>query len=319
MLRKHRLEIVLVAAIALTTAFYVRASYIPSFSDRHVDVAEQKYDYDVGEPGSWFSAWSLGDGQAFVMIALDPSGNKLDEEIDEAGYRFARAGYGWATYAAALGQNEAIPYALAIVGTASLVALIVMAVRLRPRLGRRAWFVLANPAIYIGFGGDTSEPLAVLLLTMAMASSGWVAAVLLGVTRPTFLIGLWGQWRKFIAGLASAVLLGTYSLLTFGSDALIPSGGRIGWPLTSYFEHSSFWGWVLATCAVATLILGIRRREWAWILGGLFALSFGADVLRDPVNTWRAAGFLPVLWAFGAGYDASESETVSKDVAAAGI
>ena len=36
--------------------------------------SELRYDFDVGEPGPWFSDWSLGDGQAYVMIALDPSG-----------------------------------------------------------------------------------------------------------------------------------------------------------------------------------------------------------------------------------------------------
>lgn len=59
----------------------------------HVEVSEQKYEFEVGEPGKWFTAWSLGDGQAYAMIAADPSGELLATNISEAGYRFARAGF----------------------------------------------------------------------------------------------------------------------------------------------------------------------------------------------------------------------------------
>ena len=312
--KKYRLEILLVVVIALLMSVYVRARYIPSFSERHVAVAEDKYDYDIGEPGPWFSAWSLGDGQAFVMIALDPTGRKLDQEIDEAGYRFSRAGYGWAVAFVSLGQADLIPYGLALVGLLSFLALIVIAVRLRPILGSSAWILLANPAVYIGLGGDTSEPLGILLLTIAMASSGWLAAVLLGITRPSFLIAVWGRWSQFLPGSAAALILGVYSLLVFGFDALIPAGGRLGIPLAAYFEHGSLWGWLLAGFAMATVALGLRLRDWAWVLAGAFVVCFGADVLRDPANAWRAAGFLPVLWAFGLHYEPNAAPLRDREV-----
>lgn len=69
--------------------------------------------------------------------------------------------------------------------------------------------------------------------------------------------------------------------------------------------------------ALAAVGLGFRRRDWSWALAGVFVLCFGPDVLRDLVNAWRAAGFVPVLWAFGPGYVSSRESTASS-LAAAG-
>ena len=204
--RRYRLEIILVVAIVAVVAVYVRWAYIPSFSDRHVEISEEKYDFDVGEPGPWFSAWSLGDGQAYVLIALDPTGGKLAEEIPEAGYRFARAGYGWAGWAVSLGRADFVPYALALVGAVCLVGVLALAVRMRPVLGPRSWLMVLNPALFIGFAGDTSEPMGILFLAMALAWDSWVSAIFLGVTRPTFLVALWGRWKLFLIGVGTAAL-----------------------------------------------------------------------------------------------------------------
>ena len=65
-------------------------------------------------------------------------------------------------------------------------------------------------------------------------------------------------------------------------------------------------GWILAVIAVATLSFGIRDRDWAWVASGLLVLCLGSDVTADPVNAWRAAGMLPVLWAFGTNYRAAD-------------
>lgn len=300
--RDVRREIFLLVLLVVLTAAYVRWTYIPSFSDRHVAVSEEKYDFDVGEPGPWFSAWSLGDGQAYVLIALDPSGAKLAEEIPEAGYRFARAGYGWAGWAASLGRADFVPYALALVGALCLVGVLAVSVRMRPVLGPRSWLMVLNPALFIGFAGDTSEPMGILLLSMALAWGWWTAAALLGMTRPTFLVAVWGRWRFLLFGVLGAIAIALYGLISFGTSALIPSGGRLGLPVVAYFEHPSAWGVLLAGAALVTLAFGIGKRDWAWILAGGFVLCFGTDVLRDPVNAWRAVGFLPVMWAFGPGW-----------------
>jgi hypothetical protein len=311
MLRRYQPEIVLVTALVVVSAFYARLEYIPSFADRHVAVAEEKYGFDVGEPGPWFSAWSLGDGQAYAMIAVDPTGDKLAEHVSEAGYRFARAGYGWSTWAFALGEPHLVPYALAAVGGLSLVGVLLVAIRIRRSLGARAWLLVLNPALFAGFAGDTSEPLGILMLAFTMAWGSWVAAVFLGVTRPTFLVGVWGRWRLFVPGVVAAASLALYSLFAFGAEALFPAGGRLALPFLAYVEHLSIWGLILAGVATATVILGIRERDWSWAMAGILVLCFGPDVLRDPINAWRAAGFIPVLWAFGPNFAATATSVPS--------
>jgi hypothetical protein len=300
--RSHRLEIVLVLAIVVITAVYVRYLYIPPFSERQVAAAEEKYDYDVGDPGPWFSAWSVGDGQAYAMIALDPRGQKLDEEIEETTYRFARAGYAWLASAFTLGQDDLVPYGLAVAGALAVVGVCIVAAILRPTLGPKAWLIVFNPALYIAFAGDTSETWAILLLAFGLGWGSWVASLALGVTSPTYLVALWGRWRLLVAGAASAVALAVYSFFAFGSESFVPGGGRIGFPLVSYFDHLNFWGMLLAGASLFTFWLGVRARDWTWVLASAFVLCFGWDVLRDPINAWRAAGFLPVLWAFGPGW-----------------
>jgi hypothetical protein len=315
MIRKHRFEIVLVVLIVLTVALYVRWDAIPVFGDRHIAGFEETYGVNVGAPGPWFSAWALGDGQAYALIGIDPTGETLAEGIREAGYRFARAGYGWAVWGVSLGQAELVPYALAIVGAVSLMAVLALAIRLRPALGPRVWLIVFNPALFIGFAADTSEPMGILLLALALAGgAGWFAA-LLGVTRPTFLVAMWGRWKQLALGISSAVALGVYSLIVFGLEAMIPSGGRLGLPFHAYVEYPSAWGFLLAGAAVITVAVGARTRDWSWVLAGVFVLCFGSDVLRDPVNAWRAAGFLSVLWGFRPGYRSIPRATTLHPVA----
>lgn len=303
MLRRHRTEIILVAAIVVLIAFYARWEYKPFFFERHVNVFEERYGVEVGDPGPWFAAWALGDGQAYALIAADPSGKTMASGIDEAGYRFARAGHGWATWAASLGQNQLVPYALAGVGGLATVGVMVVAIRKRLRLGPRSWLMVANPALYIGFAGDTSEPLGILFLAIALGWGSWLGAVLLGLSRPTFFVALWGRWKLLIAGVGAAAALALYSTIAFGWEAMVPAGGRLGLPGLAFIEHPSIWGILLALAAGGTIMAGVRNRDWAWVLAGVFVLCFGGDVLRDPVNAWRAAGHLPVIWAFGPGYE----------------
>jgi hypothetical protein len=56
---------------------------------------------------------------------------------------------------------------------------------------------------------------------------------------------------------------------------------------------------VLASAALGTIAIGVRSRNWTWIVVGVYILCFSQKVLLAPVNAWRAAGMLPVLWAFG--------------------
>lgn len=321
-MRKHHRGAALLILIVIAFAFYLRWDAISASPDIHIERFEETYRVDVGEPGPWFSAWAMGDGQAYALIGIDPTGRALSERIHEAGYRFARAGFGWAVWAVSLGQDEAVPYALAIVGALCMAGVLAFAVGLRSRLGLRSWLIVLNPALFIGLAADTSEPMGILLLTAALAGGGRWAVGLLGVTRPTFLVALWGRWGQLALGVSAAVLLGIYGLVVFGIEAMIPSGGRLGFPFHAYFEHPSVLGVLLGVAAIVTVAHGAHARTWSWVLAGLFVLCFGTDVLRDPLNAWRAAGFLPVIWAFGgdsgdaAGPDGGlHSGHVSADVA----
>lgn len=317
MLKASKREVILVTLLVVLVAFYARSIAIPTFSDRHVVVAEEKYDYDVGDPGPWFSAWSLGDGQAFAMIALDPTGGKLGSEISESGYRFARAGFGWLVWSLSLGDAEAIPYALGLASALSVLGVLLSAIWLRPTIGPRAWLILVNPALYIGFSADTSEPLGIFFLVVAIGTGAVWAAAALGVTRPTFLIAMIGRWRGLGWGLLSAAVLSVYGIVVFGLQAMIPDGGRVGLPLAAYLEFPTWQGWTLAAVAMATVVWGALKRDLSFVAAGVFILCFGSDVLREPANAWRAAGFLPVLIAFGPGYEATRREAASA-VAVAG-
>ena len=310
-----RYEVFAACLLVVFGVFYARAEWIPASPERQVESAEERLGIDVGEPNRWFSAWSIGDGQAFAVIAADPSGGKLGDEIKEPIYRFSRAGFGWLAFVASLGQEHWIPYAMAAVGIASVAAVLWLSVDLRDRLGRRAWLLILNPALYIGFAGDTAEPLAIFLLTYGLAfGSAWSAAAL-GVTRPSYLLAHLGRTRMLGWGFASAALLLSYSILRFGTDQLLPDAGRVAFPLAAFIDHASLAGWALVAVGAVTVTRGIRHRDFAWIASGILVLILGPDVTTNASNAWRAAGMLPVLWAFGPGYSPRSGRLKARDAA----
>lgn len=300
MRREHRIEVVIVSAIVLLTAFYVRAEYIPPWAERNLEIAAEKWDLPVSNVDPWFSAWTLGDGQAFAVIASDPLGLGLGDDLRDPGYRYQRAGFSWLVWAGSGGQARLIPYAMAAVGGLALIGTLILAISLRDRLGPSAWFLVLNPALYVGFAGDTAEPLGILFLGLVLASSRPWAGVALGVTRPDYLLALLGPWKTFGYGVAAAALLVGYATVRFGLESLFPQGARLfGFPLAGYVESPSLAGWALALLALVTLAFGIRFRNWTWVVVGLYVLCFSYTVVLDPINAWRAAGLMPVLWAFG--------------------
>ena len=300
MRREHRPEVLVVSVIVLLTAFYVRAEYVPPWAERNLELAEGKWDLPVSDVGPWFSAWTLGDGQAFAVIASDPLGLEIGDDLRDPAYRYQRAGYSWLVWAASGGQRGLIPYAMAAVGALAVVGTLVLAISLRERLGPSVWFLVLNPALYIGFAGDTAEPLAILFLGLSLASNHPWAGAALGVTRPDYLLALLGRWKTFAFGVGAALLVVGYSVVRFGIETLLPQGARLfGFPMAGYVESPSVAGWVLALLALATLAKGARYRNWTWVVVGLYVLCFSQTVVLEPVNAWRAAGLMPVLWAFG--------------------
>jgi hypothetical protein len=313
---EHRFEVVAISVIVLLTAFYVRAEYIPPWAGENLKIAEEKWDLPVSGVSAWFSAWTLGDGQAFAVIAADPLGLEFGDDLKDPGYRYQRAGYSWLVWAGSAGQPGLIPYAMAAVGGLAVIGTLILAISLRKRLGSAAWFLVLNPALYIGFAGDTAEPLAILFLGLALASSRPWAGAALGVTRPDYLLALLGRWKTFAYGVAAAALVVGYALIRFGFGSLFPPDARLfGLPLAGYLETPTLAGWALAILALATVVIGARHRNWTWVVVGVYVLCFSYTVVLDPVNAWRAAGLMPVLWAFGPrvsrSQDASEPEESS--------
>ncbi len=296
-----RFEVALVVLITLGAAFYTRVEYVPTWADRHVDLAEERMGLKVGDPPPLFSAWSLGDGQAFAVIAADPTGSRLAKVVGEPTYRFSRAGFGWLAWALSLGRERWVPYSMAAAGALAITANLALAIHLRDRLGPKTWLLILNPAIYLAFGGDTAESLGAFFLALAMATGSRWGAVALGVTRPSYLVALLRRPRVFAWGLAAAALLASYGLVRFGFD-LTQFGGRLGLPLVGYLDEPNPLSLLVALLALGTLVIGIRQRDWSWIVAGVFVLGFTSAVVENPVNAWRAAGMLPVLWAFGPNY-----------------
>jgi hypothetical protein len=102
----------------------------------------------------------------------------------------------------------------------------------------------------------------------------------------------------FLAGVATAVASKALWSLHFG-EPILESEGTLTWPLAGYLATPSVAGWLIAIGALATLVIGIVRRDASWVVSGAFVLCFGVVVVDTPTNAMRAAGFLPVLWAFG--------------------
>jgi len=299
--RALRLEIWLAALALAVLAVAYRYAWTPGPWEEGLQFARDEWRIAVGEVGRWFSAWTIGDGQLFAVIAADPLG--LDEgwEMIQPAFRYWRAGFGWLAWAASLGQESWVPYGMAIVGAASIVSTFLLTVRLRPELGKRAWFLVFNPAVLIAFAGDTAEGLGVLALAYAIATGrAWVSAAL-GVIRPSFLIALVGRWRLFRWGALTALVTGVWWIFHFGWEAS-QYGSNFALPFVGYGDEPSLQSLALGAFASATIWRGWRNRDWAWVASGIMVVCFSGFILADATNGWRVAGMLYVLWAFGPGY-----------------
>ncbi len=307
--RAPRREIWLVVVAVLAIATIYRYAWIPGPWQDGLLFAEDVWRLPVAQVGKWFSAWTIGDGQAFAVIAADPLGLDQGWELSQPAFRYWRAGFGWLAWVASLGQDRWVPYGMAIVGAAAIAAAFLLAVRLRPRLGRSAWLIVLNPAIFIAFAGDTAEALAVLALAYTLATGRWWASAALGVIRPSFLIALVGRWRTLLWGALAAVALGLLWVLRFGLD-MGQYGGNFTLPYVGYMNAPSVQSIGLAILATTTLVVGLRRRDWSWVASPLLVLCFSEFLVADPANGWRAAGMLFVLWAFGPGFSAISVDSV---------
>lgn len=307
----YRREIVIVGVGVVIIAVLSRYAWLPVNPELALENAAAKWQIQVEGVGRWFSAWALGDGQAFAVIAADPLG--LDEgwELKSPFYRYARPGFGWLASVFSLGQEQWIPYAMAFVGVLAVTGTFVLAARLRPHLGPSAWLLILNPAVFLAFAGDTAEGLGILALTWAMITGSRWASVTLAVIRPTFAVALFGRWKPFLAALGTTTLVGLLWIIRFGFE-FNSYRGNFDFPFVGYLTAPSIQATGLATLALLTLVWGWRHRNWAWMASGIFVLCFSEWVVALPGNGWRVAGFLFVLWAFGPDYSPPEARASSR-------
>ena len=262
----------------------------------------------------FFLLWTHGDGQTYVTMAADIGLQGPAQRLLLPSYRYTRVGYAWLGRVFALGRVAWVPIGLMLVNLAALAGIGALTGRLAHRYGERAYVILLNPGLYVGFATDTAEPLGVLLLMVALLSGSvllaGVASVALGTVRPSFGLGLPARGRnlRVVIGsvVGSALLIRFIALLSI-QDNTTPIETLVI-PLTGYLDlfangpPSVIAGAaVLLVVVLTTAVIGGVRRSGVvrvtWLTNALLLLSLGQFVLNDPFNWTRAAAVLPVLWA----------------------
>ena len=213
----------------------------------------------------------------------------------------------------ALGRIEWLPVSLFVVSTLGLGAYGALTGRLAS-IDRRAWWLLLNPAVLIGYVGDSTEPLGLaLLIAVAVASNPVLVgagAALVGGVRPSVvpatLVGR-RPWQAAIAGGAVAAGLLVLGRVVFPDDPPFPFRP----PFVGYAEAAASTplpdlviAGIVAGAATVTLAIGVLRRSgaarWGWVLGALVVLTLPVRSIDAATNLLRVAGFLPVIWAVDA-------------------
>ena len=286
------LSLVVVASVAV-----VRAVAAGEWDLANLDRRQAESGIAFGPETEFFAAGLHGDGAVFAIIAADPFGTDEGKAIYVPEYRYQRAGYSWAVAGVVFGQENFLLAGLAVVGLLSVGGVIFIAHRQRDRLGMRSWLLLVNPALYIGALNDTAEPLAILLLTAAFVSSGVWSSLGLAFVRPSYVVGLADRPGRFFAALGAAVLMRLVWSLHF-DGSFFTTVGNIGLPFVGFVSEPSLLGFLVLFAGVTTFATGVRTRSWAWILSGLLVVCLSASVFVVPTHAVRAAGMLPVLWAF---------------------
>jgi hypothetical protein len=253
---------------------------------------------DVGPKTAWFATGLHGDGAVYTVIAADPFGAGVGRTLLIPSYRYSRAGYSWLGAALVIGRDQLLLLGLSLVGLASIAVVAWQAVKLREALGLKAWLLLANPALYIGFVGDTAEPLAIALLTLALAHGSLLASLGLAMVRPDYLVGLLSNWRLALSGGLLGVAFRMLWVERF-DDSVVGGSVALAWPMVGILEAGSPVGWLVIAAGLYTVIKGVVTRDLSWVASGVLVVCFSAVVYDTPVNAIRAAGLLPVLWAFG--------------------
>ncbi len=288
---------VVAAFLAVATALALRFLVSKPSDFLHYAVLSDLTGIDFGDWPDIFYTGGGGDGEVFAVLAADPLGTGPSQLIPAVIYRFARVGFSWLAWTLSFGREGLVLPALFLVGLVSVATVGFLSGFWRQRLGAKSWLLVLNPALFIGFVGDTAEPLGILLLVLAFTGSGPLAAAALGITRPTYATALLGRWRSLSVAVASGVAVVILAVQLFDAPIFGTLDGAFSLPFIAYFSQPSIGGFAVLGAGVATLVAGLVRKDLAWLASGLIVLVLGEGVTANPINAVRAVGMLPVLWA----------------------
>ncbi len=261
---------------------------------------------EIGPNPAFFANGLNGDGATFAVIAADPLGSDVGAILHSTSYRYLRFGYPWIGSAVVLGNEDLLLLGLSAVGLVSAGATAYLASVLSAERGWWAWLLVLNPAMFMGVMGDTAEPLALSLLGWALFLNSTVLALLVAPVRPTYLVALAARWRLVLAAGAGVVLLKAIWSWRF-SEPLLTGSDNVSWPFVGVISSPSVLGILVAVAGLTTAVVGVMRRDLSWVVAGVFTICFGPIVAS--INAVRAAGFLPLLWAFGPRYQPRETSS----------
>jgi hypothetical protein len=112
------------------------------------------------------------DGVYYYAIARDPlAWGEVHRLIDYPAYRYGHPGYGWLAWLLSLGQAEAVPAALLAINLLAVAVAAFTASVLARDYGWSPWgglVVAFNPGVVYSVTADTSEPLGLAVLALAL-------------------------------------------------------------------------------------------------------------------------------------------------------
>lgn len=304
--RRRLLDSVVLVILVVGTLVFVRLAITGPNDLQDLDRFEDVTGVEIGPQSAFFASGLNGDGATFAIVAQDPFGEDVSEALRVRSYRYLRVGYPWLATIATLGMDQLVLLGLAVVGFLAAGMVAWVASRLHETRGAWAWLLIANPALILGVVGDTAESVALALLAVAIYSASDLIGMSVAFVRPTYLVGLARRWPVLLVGLSFAAVGKAYWSWHFG-ESLFTGGFTVTWPLSGILQAPTLLGWMVVLAGVATAVVGAVRKDLSWVISGAFVLCFGAVVLDTPTNAVRAAGYLPVLWAFGPGYRANSS------------
>ena len=303
--RRKGLAVALIFAITLATGLAVVRSVGARDSNlTHLDRVNNIAGTNIGPEQGWLAVGMNGDGATFAVVAADPFGRGPGETLRQPSFRYSRLGYPYLSAVLVFGQQELVLIGLGVVGALAVAGAAFISERLSHERGWMAWLIVANPALVVGFLGNTAEPLSIFLLSVALFTGSRLAAIAVALVRPSYIVGLANHWRLLLFGLVSALAIKAFWSWWF-DEAFLSGTSNFDIPFRGVIESPSVLGWIVVLAGLATAVVGAKQRDWGWILSGMMVISLAMVVVDTPINALRAAGMLPVLWAFGPKYESS--------------